>query len=163
MEDLMKRNFGSSKNLFAFVSVFVLVAMLLAACAPSQPAGGGTAARPSNPGGTGQAVNLTGDPQKGAALFKTNCASCHGDQGKAGIPNPGSKDGNVPSLNPIDPTIANADAKVFASNLDLFIEHGSTPEGSSPALKMLAFGDQKLMQPQDIADVIAYIISLNKK
>jgi mono/diheme cytochrome c family protein len=159
----MKRNFESSKNLFALVSVFVLVAMLLAACAPSQPAGGTTAAKPSNPGGPGAAIGLTGDAQKGATLFKTNCSSCHGDQGKAGIPNPGSKDGSVPALNPIDATMVNADAKVFATNIDLFIEHGSTPEGTSPALKMLAFGDQKLLQPQDIADVIAYIISLNKK
>ncbi len=78
------------------------------------------------------------------------------------MPNPDSDDGSVPTLNPIDPTIASKDPKVFATNLDLFIEHGSTPEGPSPALKMPAWGDAKTLTPQQIADVIAYIMSLNK-
>jgi mono/diheme cytochrome c family protein len=148
-------------KLFAFLAVVVLSALLLAACSssPAEEA----APKPSNSGGAGPAVNLTGDATKGAAIFKTNCISCHGDQGKAGVPNPGSKDGTVPNLNPLEDSFMNADAKVYATNLDLFIEHGSTPEGTTPALKMAAFGDQKTLQPQDIADVIAYIISLNKK
>jgi mono/diheme cytochrome c family protein len=141
-----------------FVALVLAAALLLAACSSAEGP-----AKPSNPGGAGQAVNLTGNATKGADIFKANCASCHGDQGKTGIPNPGSKDGSVPSLNPIDETLVSSDAKAYATNIDLFIEHGSTPEGSAPALKMLAFGDQKTLQPQDIADVIAYIISLNKK
>ncbi|HEY3343124.1 MAG TPA: c-type cytochrome, partial [Anaerolineae bacterium] len=86
---------------------------------------------------------------------------CHGDAGKGGVSNPGSTDGTVPALNPIDSTLVNADAKVFASNIDLFIEHGSTPGGTKPENVMKAFGDQKLLTSQQIADVIAYVISLN--
>ncbi len=115
------------------------------------------AATTANPG---PAINLTGNAANGATIFAANCASCHGPQGKGGVPNPGSADGTVPPLNPIDPAIANQDPKVFARNVDLFVEHGSTPEGT-PALKMPAWGDNKLLTPQQIADVIAYIISLN--
>ena len=42
------------------------------------------------------------------------------------------------------------------------MEHGSTPEGSNPILTMPAWGDKMLLTPQQIADVIAYMISLNK-
>lgn len=148
------------KTWFAVMVVVLLSALVLSACG-SQTAGEGPA-RPSNPGGAGEAVNLTGDAAAGAAIFSANCVACHGDQGKGGIPNPGSEDGTVPELNPIDPTLKNADAKVYATNLDLFIEHGSKPAGDSPALQMKAFGNEKILTPQQIADVIAYIISLNK-
>ena len=118
-------------------------------------------ARPSNTGGPGDALKLQGDPTSGAALYVTNCAACHGAEGKGGVPNPGSADGSVPPLNPIDTTIKNSDQTVFAYNLDLFLEHGSTPEGPSPALKMGAWGDQGALKPQQIADLIAYLIKLN--
>ncbi len=144
----------------AIVVVLVLSAFVLAAC--SSPSASSSVPKPSNPGGTGDAVNLTGDATAGATVFSTNCVACHGDQGKGGIPNPGSDLGTVPALNPINPALKNADAKVFASNLDLFLEHGSTPKGSAPALQMKAWGDEKLLTPQQIADVIAYVISLNK-
>ncbi len=120
-------------------------------------------ARPSNPGGPGDAINLTGDPNSGAQIFANNCQTCHNAQGKGGIPNPGSSDGTFPSLNPIDPTIKNSDLKTFAYNLDLFIQHGSTPEslpGAAPT-SMPAWGDKNALTQQQIADVIAYIISLN--
>ncbi len=118
-------------------------------------------ARPSNPGRPGAALNLKGDPANGAKVFAANCAACHGPQGTTGIANPGSTDGTVPPLNPIDPTIASRDPKVFAYNVDLFVEHGSTPDGPNPGVVMPAWGDKKLLTPQQIADVIAYIISLN--
>jgi mono/diheme cytochrome c family protein len=133
-----------------------------AATAPSSSAGGQDIARPSNPGGPGDAVNLTGDPTAGAQVFQSNCVACHGEQGKQGVTNPGSTDGTVPQLNPIDPTLVSTDFKTFAYNLDLFIQHGSTPEGSGPAISMPAWGDKGDLTQQQIADVIAYVISLNK-
>jgi mono/diheme cytochrome c family protein len=121
----------------------------------------GETARPSNPGGPGPAATMTGDATAGAQIFASNCQACHGDQGTGGVANPGSTDGSVPPLNPIDETLVNKDPKVFAYNLDLFIEHGSTPEGDNPQISMPAWGDQGKLTPQQIADVIAYVMSLN--
>ena len=118
-------------------------------------------ARPSNPGGGGPALNLTGDAQTGAELYVANCQKCHGMNGQGGVLNPGSDDGTVPPLNPIDDTMISPDPQVYAYNVDLFIEHGSTPAGPSPQLTMAAWGDEGKLAPQQIADLIAYIMSLN--
>jgi mono/diheme cytochrome c family protein len=120
-------------------------------------------AHPSEPGRPGPAATLAGDATRGKGLFGHYCAICHGPDGMIGLPNPDSDDGAVPALNPIDETIADPDSKKFASNLDVFIEHGSTPAGSSPLLRMPSFGDSKLLTDQQIADMIAYMISLNTK
>jgi mono/diheme cytochrome c family protein len=119
---------------------------------PAQPSGGGS---------PGPAASLTGDAASGRGLFGIDCASCHGPEGVQGVPNPGSDDGSVPPLNPIDSTLVNADPKIFAANLDLFLEHGSVPEGDNPLIKMPSFGDSKLLTAQQIADLIAYVIQLN--
>ncbi len=140
--------------------VGLIVVMLLAACGPKATPDP-DAAKPSNPGGVGKAVTLTGDAANGTSIFSDNCAQCHGDQGKGGVANEGAEE-EVPSLNPIDSTMVNDNLKVFAANIDLFIEHGSTPAGT-PSRIMQAYGDQNLLTPQQIADVIAYIISLNKE
>jgi len=118
-------------------------------------------ARPSNNGGPGIAASLPGNSDIGRVLFGMYCAACHGPQGIVPVPNPGSDDGVVPQLAPIDETIANADKNVFATNLDLFIEHGSVPSGEAVQINMPAFGDLKFLQPQQIADIIAYIIENN--
>ncbi len=118
-------------------------------------------AHPSHEGGVSNAVNLTGNANRGKPLFGQFCATCHGPQGVLGYPNPGTEDGSVPVLNPIDPSIPDKDPKVFAQNLDLFIEHGSVPDGDNPALLMPAFGDATMLAPQDIADIMAYMIQLN--
>jgi mono/diheme cytochrome c family protein len=117
--------------------------------------------RPSNPGGPGPAINLVGDASAGKAVFAANCQICHNVEGKGGNPNPGSADGTVPALNPIDPLLKSSDPKEFATNLDLFIEHGSKPAGPNPTLSMLSWGDSALLTPQQIADVIAYVMQLN--
>lgn len=159
------------------VCVVLITAGIVAACAPAAtplpptpttapvPAATseatGEVARPSNPGGPGPAIGLTGDPKAGEQVFVDSCQKCHGEKGVGGVDNPGSDDGTIPPLNPIDETMVDKDPKVFATNIDLFIEHGSTPEGDNPKEKMAAWGDDKKLTPQQIADVIAYIISLN--
>ncbi len=118
-------------------------------------------ARPSNPGGPGQAINLTGNVDNGKQIFATKCSICHGAEGIGGLPNPGTLDTTIPSLNPIDPSLIDKDNKVYAYNLDLFLEHGSTPSGPNPTFSMPPWGDKGGLTPQQIADVIAYLISLN--
>lgn len=117
--------------------------------------------RPSNPGGPGEAINLTGNADMGAEIFAANCVTCHGAEGVGNVANFGSTDGTVPALNPIDPKLKDPDYKTFATNLDLFLEHGSTPAGTNPIFQMPPWGSSGTLSQQQIADVIAYIISLN--
>jgi mono/diheme cytochrome c family protein len=127
------------------------------------PAGAPTEepARPSLAGGAGGAVSLVGDAGRGEGYFGEYCAVCHGPEGVAGVPNPDSDDGVVPELNPIDPTLVSSDAKEFATNVDLFLEHGSVPAGPAPEIMMPSFGDSKMLDAQTIADIIAYVMALN--
>jgi cytochrome c len=153
------------KNKIVLMIIAGLLLIALAACGAGTPAA--EPARPSNPGDAGPAINLTGDVASGAQIFATNCVVCHGAEGKGGVENAGSADGTVPPLNPIDDTMKSSDYKTFATNIDLFVEHGSTPEMADgktppPPRVMLAWGDTGALQPQQIADVIAYVISLNK-
>ena len=126
------------------------------------PLGGVDIARPSNSGGPGPAVNLPGNVDAGKQIYVTNCQLCHAAEGQGGNPNPGSTDGTIPPLNPLDQTLISVDAKTYATNLDLFLEHGSTPAGTNPTFSMPPWGDKGALTPQQIADVIAYVISLNK-
>jgi len=119
-------------------------------------------ARPSNPGGPGSAIGLTGNVDSGKEIFAANCQTCHGAEGVGDIPNSGTEDGTIPPLNPIDDTLISSDYQTYATNLDLFVEHGSTPAGAVPNFVMPAWGDTGALTPQQIADVIAYVISLNK-
>jgi mono/diheme cytochrome c family protein len=118
-------------------------------------------ARPSESGGPGTAATLTGNVDQGRPMFGSYCALCHGPEGVLGISNPDTDDLSVPPLNPIDPTLIDPDPKIFAVNVDLFIEHGSIPEGEGPLLLMPPFGDSNMLTQQQIADIIAYVISLN--
>lgn len=131
--------------------------------AASTGAGGDQVPRPSNPGGPGDALNLTGDTASGAQIFQANCLPCHGPEGTQGVPNSGTDDGSVPTLNPIDPLLVSPDPKTFAYNIDLFIQHGSTPSGPNPSISMPPWGDSGALTQQQIADLIAYLISLNTK
>jgi mono/diheme cytochrome c family protein len=129
---------------------------------PTSTPSGMEIARPNTPGGPGSALGLTGDSTVGMQIYLDHCQMCHGPQGLGGILNPGSDDGTVPELNPIDPTLANSDYATFAYNVDLFIQNGSRPAGINPARSMPPWGSQNGLTQQQIADVIAYIISLNK-
>ncbi|HOG48622.1 MAG TPA: cytochrome c, partial [Anaerolineae bacterium] len=118
-------------------------------------------ARPATLASPGQAVSLTGDVARGREAFGPSCAGCHGPVGLQGIGNPGSSEGRVPLLNPIDSDIASSDTGVFATNLDLRIQYGRVPVGPSPDIVMPAFGQANLLTQQQIADLIAYLIHVN--
>jgi mono/diheme cytochrome c family protein len=108
-----------------------------------------------------EAATHIGDWNQGETLFAKNCQSCHGPQGTGKVPNPGSNDGTVPPLNPIDPELANKNPSVFAANIDRIIQHGSIPDGSHPVLFMPNWGDSKNLSQKEIADLESYIMHLN--
>jgi ubiquinol-cytochrome c reductase cytochrome b subunit len=109
----------------------------------------------------GPASYIIGNVDLGEYLFKQNCEQCHGIQGKDKVPNPGSTDGTVPPLNPIDPTLFDNNAQTFVNKIDSYIQHGSIPAGPNPVLHMLPFGDSKSLTQQMIANVEAYVLHLN--
>jgi ubiquinol-cytochrome c reductase cytochrome b subunit len=109
----------------------------------------------------GQAAGIIGSADHGAILFKQDCESCHGLQGTGKVPNPGSDDGTVPPLNPIDPSLFHKDPQVFAENIDRFIQHGSIPSGKNPQFHMPAFGDTNTLTQQAISNIEAYVLHLN--
>jgi mono/diheme cytochrome c family protein len=129
---------------------------------PAPTPSGEEIARPNTPGGPGPAVDLTGDPAAGKQIYIDRCLMCHGPEGTGNVLNPGSDDGIVPELNPIDSTLVSTDYRTYAYNMDLFIQNGSRPAGVNPARSMPPWGSQNGLTQQQIADVIAYIISLNK-
>jgi len=116
----------------------------------------------TGPHGPPEAASFTiGNVELGATIFHQDCEPCHGPQGKDKVPNPGSTDGTVPPLNPIDPTLFNKTAQIFVDHIDPYIQHGSIPDGPNPALHMLSFGDSQSLTQQMIANVEAYVLRLN--
>ena len=109
----------------------------------------------------GPAAYMIGNADHGKDIFDQKCVSCHGPGGTDNIPNPGSEDKFVPALNPIDGVLFAKDPQTFASNIDVFIQHGSVPEGPAPQFHMLAFGDDHTLTQQQIANAEAYILGLN--
>ena len=112
-------------------------------------------------GQPGSAAYAIGSADHGKDIFAQKCASCHGPQGTDKVPNPGSEDRFVPALNPIDKELFNKDPRIFAENIDRYIQHGSIPAGPNPQFHMLAFGDDNQLTQQQISNVEAYILSLN--
>ena len=132
--------------------------------ATQQASSGQTPAAPILPGPHGEpgiAAAIIGSAEHGAILFTRACISCHGPEGKGRITNPGSEDKTIPALNPIDADEFAADPKTFARKIDLFIQHGSRPEGPSPAISMPPLGDTNALTQQEIADLEAYVLYVN--
>ncbi|MFB3885696.1 MAG: cytochrome b N-terminal domain-containing protein [Thermodesulfobacteriota bacterium] len=112
-------------------------------------------------GPPGLASYMVGNVELGEYLFRQNCETCHGPEGKDKVPNPGSSDGTVPPLNPIDSALSDRDAEIFVDRIDRYIQHGSIPDGTNPVLHMLDFGDTQSLTQQMIANVEAYVLHLN--
>jgi ubiquinol-cytochrome c reductase cytochrome b subunit len=107
------------------------------------------------------ARQFIGNPRHGAKLFRQHCESCHGPQGKGGVVNPGSDDGEVPALNPIDEQLADKEPARFVAKIDPYIQNGETPPGPQPALKMPAFGRSLTLTQAQISHLETYILNLN--
>jgi len=115
----------------------------------------------SGQGEPGLAAHIVGSAERGAELFRKNCSPCHGPEGVTKVPNQGSAEGKVPDLNPIDRELFSTDAQTFAEKIDPFIQHGSVPPGSHPAIRMPVFGDNNALTQQEIANLEAHILHLN--
>ena len=107
------------------------------------------------------AVGLIGNWKKGELLFARHCQACHGPKGAGKVANPGSDDGTVPPLNPIDPDLADKKPSAFAEKIDRYIQHGSMPDGPGPVLFMPDWGDSKSLSQNEIASIEAFILRLN--
>jgi ubiquinol-cytochrome c reductase cytochrome b subunit len=122
----------------------------------SKPADGG-----NRKNATGIAADMIGNVAHGTILFQRDCESCHGIDGKGGVPNPGSLSSQVPSLNPINKNLFSKNPKTFADNIDRIIQYGSVPQGPNPQLHMEDYGDSHALTQQEIANIEAYILNLN--
>jgi ubiquinol-cytochrome c reductase cytochrome b subunit len=123
----------------------------------------------STPPGPGPSLASTqiGGAEHGAQLFVLYCVECHGAQGIKGVENPGSLDGEVPSINPIDPEVVGKTSAEFVAGLEGYLQNGSVPEpatstpNASPRLKMPSFGNTNALTQPQIADLEAYVMQLN--
>jgi mono/diheme cytochrome c family protein len=102
------------------------------------------------PSPSGSAAALPGDPTRGAALYATNCQTCHGASLEGGI---GAKLSPIDKLtgvgNPLDPAF-----------LISIITNGRIPQAGDPKqTPMPAKGGNDKLTDQDIKDLAAYIIS----
>jgi ubiquinol-cytochrome c reductase cytochrome b subunit len=131
------------------------------AAGPSPSAGGPAASGQAGPAQASLAVQLIGNARHGSLIFADKCRSCHGPQGRGGVPNPGSSDGTVPPLAPIDRALFDRDPEVFVSRIDPLIQHGAKPAGPQPALAMPDFGDSEALSQAQISHLEAYILDLN--
>ncbi len=104
------------------------------------------------------ASNIIGDKEHGAILFHQSCIMCHGPHGKTKTPGFNAPRG-VPTLNPIDRNVYNPDSQLFAEHIDQFIQHGIPNTEGGP--NMPNFGDSHSLTQAQIADLEAYVLSLN--
>jgi len=105
-----------------------------------------------------QSTGIIGDKEHGAILFHQSCIMCHGPHGDPKTPGFNAPKG-VPSLNPIDRNVFNADPQAFVEHIDQFIQHGIPNTEGGP--NMPNFGDSHALTQAQIADLEAYVLSIN--
>jgi mono/diheme cytochrome c family protein len=105
-----------------------------------------------------QSAGIIGDREHGAILFHQSCIMCHGPHGNTQTSGFAAPKG-VPSLNPIDHAVFNADSQTFVEHIDQFIQHGIPNTEGGP--NMPNFGDSHALTQAQIADLEAYVLSLN--
>ncbi len=124
---------------------FLLLALIASGCGGGAPAGGA-------PGGGGATpVALKGNPEKGKELFLGTCASCHGPDAK-GLPGLGK-----------DMTTSEFIRKQSDAQLLEFIKRGrpATDPANTTGVDMPPKGGNPALTDQDLADIIAFIRTLN--
>ncbi len=112
-------------------------------------------------GDPGEAASIIGNVVVGQKLYTVNCATCHGINGAEGEPNYGSRFGRVPVLDPINRALFSRSPVQFAENIDRFIQHGSVKTVPAASLTMFDYGDSYTLTQPQIANIEAYILSIN--
>jgi mono/diheme cytochrome c family protein len=134
----MRRKKGVTVSVLVALAVPALVALTaITTLADSSPSPSGGAALP-------------GDPTKGAALYATNCQTCHGASLEGGI---------GATLSPIDklPGVANPLDPAFLISI---ITNGRQPQAGDPKqIAMPAKGGNDKLTDQDIKDLADFIIA----
>jgi len=120
---------------FVIVSLFLILVISLAACGGSTS----SAAAPS--------TALVRDPAAGEKIFASACATCHGQEGQG-----------VAGLSQ-DMTQSQLIASATDQELVEFIKAGGVP-GEAPV--MLPKGGLPTLTDQNLADIVAYIRTLQK-
>lgn len=122
-------------------ALLLLVVLGLAACG-----GSGTPAAAKPPGGAG------GDIAKGKELFAGTCAACHGPDAR-GLPNLGK-----------DLTTSTFVKDQNDQQLVEFIKKGRQPgePGNTTGVAMPPKGGNPALTDKDLADIVAYIRTLQK-
>ncbi len=149
----------------AFLSSLSTRAATPLAAGETEAAGSDQGSTPAGSSGQGvQATGIIGNADHGAILFHQNCIMCHGPHGNPMTPGfTGFMNGapkGVPSLNPINRNVFNSDPQTFVEHIDQFIQHGAPAlEAGGPS--MPNFGESNTLTQAQIADLEAYILSVN--
>lgn len=171
-----------SKRLVPVAAFAAVLAVLLGLSIAGASSGGTAVTAPKGPPGPTPDASIVSTPpvpgasvashqiggsEHGATLFVLYCVECHGERGAKGVENPGSGDGTVPPINPIDPAVKGKTAQEFVDGLDGYLQNGSVPgppdssPNAVPRLKMPSFGNTYALTQPQIADLEAYVMKLN--
>ena len=111
------------------------------------------------------AINIIGNKEHGAVLYHQSCIMCHGPHGDNKTPGfKGYLTGDhapkgVPQLNPIERDVFNANPQTFVEIIDQRLQHGVPNTQGGP--NMPNFGDSHALTQAQIANIEAYVLSLN--
>lgn len=128
---------SKSKLLAILLPALLVIAVAVFFALQGNASGGGAPASSPTP--------LVGDAAAGQGVYAQKCVTCHGPEGTGA---------RSRALNPAGASLRGADTAAFNQNLVQIITHGKG--------RMPAWGDTGRLTDQQIADIAAYIISLNK-
>lgn len=135
------------KHVLSFVVLTAAAALLVAACGSSGSGSSGEVSAEAQ-----KYASLTGDPAKGKGNFEATCASCHGPDAK-GISGLGK-----------DLTTSEFAKGKSDADLILFLTQGRPASDSlnTTGVDMPPRGGNPALKDQDLADIVAYVRTLEK-
>jgi mono/diheme cytochrome c family protein len=133
-------------RLLTLLSLSVVGALLIAACASSAPTPTAKAMTP----GAEKFVSLVGDASKGKDKFTGTCSACHGPDAK-GLPSLGK-----------DLTTSTFAKGLTDAEMIHFVTTGRDPSDplNTTGVQMPPRGGNPALTDQDLADIVAYVRTL---